>query len=91
MRDMGSNQIRIIELLREVHLIALKEIEWLNLRIAELVPRSLAIEKPLGKLQVVEPAPDNRPPTRTEPIIMNEKQFAACVGKTGFPAYARGI
>ena len=33
---MDNNQARIIELLREVHLIAFKEIERLNLRIAEL-------------------------------------------------------
>lgn len=33
---MENNQARIIELLREVHLIAFKEIERLNLRIAEL-------------------------------------------------------
>jgi hypothetical protein len=33
---MDSTQTKIIELLREVHLLALKEIERLNLRIAEL-------------------------------------------------------
>ena len=36
MHFMDPNQTRIIELLREVHLIAIKEIERLNLRIAEL-------------------------------------------------------
>lgn len=33
---MDTNQSKIIDLLREVHLIAFKEIERLNLRIAEL-------------------------------------------------------
>ena len=37
---MDTNQTRIVELLREVHLIAFKEIERLNLRIAELESRS---------------------------------------------------
>ena len=36
MRGMDSNQAKIIDLLREVHLIAINEIERLNLRIAEL-------------------------------------------------------
>jgi len=36
---MDPNQAKIIELLREVHLIAFKEIERLNLRIAELESR----------------------------------------------------
>jgi hypothetical protein len=33
---MDSTQAKIIELLREVHLLALREVERLNLRIAEL-------------------------------------------------------
>ena len=46
---MDNNQTKIIELLREVHLIAFKEIERLNLRIAELAtPGSLTIMKPSG-------------------------------------------
>lgn len=37
---MDANQSRVIELLREVHLLAFKEIERLNLRIAELESQS---------------------------------------------------
>ncbi len=45
---MDSNQNKIIELMREVHLIAFKEIERLKLRIAELESLNRApIEKPM--------------------------------------------
>jgi hypothetical protein len=36
MHGMDTNQARVIELLREVHLITFNEIERLNMRIAEL-------------------------------------------------------
>jgi len=42
MRRIDTNQTRVIERLREVHLIALKEIERLNLRISELECQSPA-------------------------------------------------
>jgi hypothetical protein len=47
---MDPTQAKIIDLLREVHLIAFKEIERLNLRILELENRQhQPIEKPLPK------------------------------------------
>jgi hypothetical protein len=46
MRGMDTNQARVIELVREVHLIAFKEIERLNLRIAELESQSRSRLKP---------------------------------------------
>jgi predicted DNA-binding transcriptional regulator AlpA len=67
---MDPNQAKIIELLREVHLIAFKEIERLNLRIAELEsqnrqPAQVPILRP-----TVNPAPAS-PPT-----MMNKIQVA---------------
>lgn len=55
---MDTNQTRIVELLLEVHLIAFKEIERLNLRIAELEGQSRQqIEK-----ERFMPASHNPPP-----------------------------
>jgi hypothetical protein len=79
--QMDSNQARIIELLREVHLIALKEIERLNMRIAELEnQRRQPIEKPIPKPTdtippAVIPATPN-PPSRPKQEMMNEHQVA---------------
>jgi hypothetical protein len=78
MRRMNNNQTKIIELMREVHLIAFKEIERLNQRIAELESQDrVPIEKPIAKPQAVET--DNPPPAAKQSVteIMNEKQLAA--------------
>ncbi len=74
---MDTNQTRIIELLREVHLIAFKEIERLNLRIAELeTGDSQSSQPPLVT------APSAKPPTPSKPGeigIMDERQLAAYI------------
>jgi hypothetical protein len=46
---MDTNQSRIIELLREVHLIAFKEMERLNLRIVELENQN---RQPMGNAPI---------------------------------------
>ena len=76
MRGMDTNQARVIELLREVHQIAFKEIERLNLRIAELENRDRQqIERENGQ------APHNPSPVNPQfppkmPVTMNEQQVA---------------
>jgi hypothetical protein len=46
--DMDTSQTKLIELLREVHLLAFKEIERLNLRIAELeAPVRQPVQQPV--------------------------------------------
>jgi excisionase family DNA binding protein len=72
---MDSNQTRIIELLREVHLIAFKEIERLNMRIVELEsqhrqPVERPIAKPTGSI-----SPTVNPATPTQ-LMLNEHQVA---------------
>ena len=72
---MSNDQARIIELLREAHLIAYKEIERLNLRIAELEtqhhdPLPTPIEKPQS-LQ-----PPSSVPKQGPVAMMNEHQVA---------------
>jgi predicted DNA-binding transcriptional regulator AlpA len=80
---MDPTQTKIIELLREVHLLAMKEIERLNLRIAELENENRRgaapeIAKPVEKrLAAVNPAPI-RPQLQQEPTeMMNEHEVAA--------------
>ena len=72
---MNLTQSQIIELLREVHLLAIKEVERLNMRVAEL-------EAQLGQPKMTTPT---QPPPSTQPIrssgisrpeIMNEMQVA---------------
>lgn len=82
---MDSNQSRIIELLREVHLIAFKEIERLNMRIAEMENQHrLTVERPtadpaIKKPPAVHPA-TNTPPTHpTQSEMLNEHQIAEYV------------
>jgi predicted DNA-binding transcriptional regulator AlpA len=81
---MDSKQARIIELLREVHLIAFKEIERLNMRIAELEtqhrqPVEKPIVKPTGIIPpTVNPATPNPPqPHPRVPEMMTEHDVAA--------------
>lgn len=79
---MDPTQSKIIELLREVHLLVLKEIERLNLRIAELEienqqrePKGIA--KPVeGRLPPVNPS-EMKPKTQPKLEMMNEHEVAA--------------
>jgi hypothetical protein len=69
---MDTNQARVIERLREVHLIAFREIERLNLRIAELESQC---ERPSSK-SAVEQLQSNSPFSRHEPLreTLTERQ-----------------
>ena len=70
---MENNQAKIIDLLREVHLIAFKEMERLNLRIAELESQNRQpFEPPAVNPATVKPL--SRP---NQPEMLNEKQLAA--------------
>lgn len=66
-----DNQARIIELLREVHLIVFQEMERLNLRIVELENRQPA-EKPVARTTITSSTPVA--PKQAE--VLNEKQVA---------------
>ena len=75
---MDTNQNKVIELLREVHLLAFKEIERLNLRIAEL---ETADRKSVQKTPAVQPASTTRPsaPPGQNGLgaaVLNERQVA---------------
>jgi predicted DNA-binding transcriptional regulator AlpA len=77
MRGMNTNQTRVVELLREMHLIALKEIERLNLRIAELESQS---RQPI-ETGLIKPAPHNPSPVNLHsssklPAALNDQQVA---------------
>lgn len=75
---MDSNQTKIIELLRAVYLIAVKEIERLNLWIAELENRDCQREE----TPIVLRPTDNQPSDLRkvpENEIMNDKQVATCL------------
>ena len=75
---MDNNQTKIIELLREVHLIAFKEIERLNLRIAELATQDRSpIMKPSGNPRAGDHPIGNPPPSAEQPVIeiMNESSL----------------
>jgi predicted DNA-binding transcriptional regulator AlpA len=74
---MDPNQTGIIELLREVHLIAFKEMERLNLRIMELENQN---RQPIETL-LVKPTINNPPPAKPtslskQPEMLTEKQVA---------------
>ena len=73
MHFMDPNQTRIIERLREVHLIAFKEIERLNLRIAEL--ESLSRRQPEPVI-TERPAKQTFTPKKSEVEMMTERQVA---------------
>jgi len=74
---MDNNQARVIELLREVHLIAFKEIERLNLRIVELEHQNRQpIDKPNVK-PTVEPTNMRPPSLPKQPAeMLNDMQVA---------------
>jgi predicted DNA-binding transcriptional regulator AlpA len=77
---MDATQTKIIELLREVHVLAFKEIERLNLRIAELENQHRQPpERPLPKPTVVPPVnplPIKSPSVPGAPDLLNEHQVA---------------
>jgi len=72
---MDSNQTRIVELLREVHLTALREIERLNFRIAELEIR----ERRTVGASIIEKPSQNPQSASAQTVIevLDEKQAAA--------------
>jgi predicted DNA-binding transcriptional regulator AlpA len=73
----GQHQGRIIELLREVHLIAFKEIERLHLRIKELENENRPhIEKLITKPTASSPATVNPPSQSNQSEMLNEMQVA---------------
>ena len=78
---MDTTQAKIIELLREVHVLALKEIERLNLRITELeIQNRRAVEQPTSRPAAKEhppviPAPI-KSPVPMKPGLLNEHQVA---------------
>ncbi len=82
---MDPTQTKIIELLREVHLIAFKETERLNMRIAELEnhyrpPTAQAIPKPVAQEPpAVHPAPITPPSLPDAPELLNEHQVAKLI------------
>jgi hypothetical protein len=71
---MDTNQARIIELLREVHVVAFKEIERLNLRIAELESQ----DRRSSESSIVKPSSKEPPSFRTQPQaeVLTERQVA---------------
>jgi predicted DNA-binding transcriptional regulator AlpA len=78
---MDPSQAKIIELLREVHLLAVKEIERLSLRNAELeIQNRQVTEQPISKPAANERLPVNpapvMSPSHTTPELLNEHQVA---------------
>ena len=75
---MDTNQTRIIELLREVHLIAFKEMERLNLRIVELENQNRqqleTISKPAVSSPPVVNPPKANPPSFPQQEMLTDKQ-----------------
>ena len=89
---MDANQNKIIELLREVHLIAFKEIERLNMRIAELeIQNRQPLAKPVIKQSIINPATADAATVnaetvtlpsvlaQSETVLMNEHEVAAYI------------
>ena len=82
---MDATQAKIIELLREVHVLALKEIERLNLRATELEALNRqAAEKPIPKPATNKSGPITptgiKPPSfPNTPELLNEHQVAGYV------------
>ena len=76
---MDTNQAKIVELLREVHLIALKEIERLNLRIVELESHVCQPAQVPAQAKAVERPAANPPssPKAPETRLLNEHEVAA--------------
>ena len=77
MRGMDQSQTKIIELLREVHLITFKELERLNMRIAELESQG---RQPIER-KIINPAIRNSPSANPHPLpavpeMMNDHQVA---------------
>jgi hypothetical protein len=64
---MDQAQTRIIELLREVHLLAIREVERLNIRIVELESQH---RQPT--LSAVVERPQTQPATQADEKLMNE-------------------
>jgi excisionase family DNA binding protein len=72
---MDHSQVKVVELLREVHLIAIKEIDRLNLRIAELENQdSRKIQPPVEKQTTGSQSTGSH---TTQNEIVNERELAA--------------
>lgn len=74
---MDSNQEKIVALLREVHLIAIKEIERLNLRIAELEAHACQPAPSPARTTVDEQPAANPAPRKAETGLLNEREVAS--------------
>lgn len=79
---MDPTQTKIIEILREVHLLALQEVERLNLRIAELEMQNRHVADETNIRLVPEPRPLVAAPVKAvstghhTPNLLNEHQVA---------------
>jgi predicted DNA-binding transcriptional regulator AlpA len=77
---MDPTQSKIIDLLREIHLLAVKEIERLNLKVAELEIRNrqVAAVQPIPKPIAKEPPAVHSAPIKpsSSPDLLNEHQVA---------------
>jgi predicted DNA-binding transcriptional regulator AlpA len=76
---MDTNQTKIVELLREVHVIAIKEIERLNLRIAELENHKPRLNPAPAKAASDNPATTTTDSLPERPEILNEMEVAEFV------------
>jgi predicted DNA-binding transcriptional regulator AlpA len=82
---MDESQTKIIELLREVHLLAMREIERLHLKVAELEIRNSQVPdhptpKPAANVpSPVTPAPIKSPSLPDAHELLNEHQVAKLV------------
>jgi len=78
MHGMDTNQTKIIELFREVHLIAIKEMERLNLRIAELESSARqVVPEPAKPTAVEQPKAKPSSTPKHETGLLNEHEVAA--------------
>jgi predicted DNA-binding transcriptional regulator AlpA len=73
---MHPTQTKIIELLREAHLIAFKEIERLNMRIAEMEAYACQ-PAPAPAKTTVERQPANPAPKKAGTGLLNEHEVAS--------------
>jgi predicted DNA-binding transcriptional regulator AlpA len=76
--SMDNQQTKIVELLREMHLIAIKEIERLNLRVAELENLAPKPNDAPEKTTILNPATVDS--AAGNPEIINELQVAEYIG-----------
>jgi predicted DNA-binding transcriptional regulator AlpA len=73
---MEEAQKRLMELLREVHALAAKEIERLNLRVIELESASSTPQPVVGKSPAMKPTIAEATIQPVQACLLNEKQVA---------------